>query len=334
MRRACARWIITAFFVLARAAQAQGNIALQVVDAASRQPIAEARAFLLGTTLGGVSNAQGRVLIHNVPPGTYKVRVVRHGYAEHTQSIVTGAADINIEVALRQATVRAAHVFMTPIGVVRREEINSSAEVIEAAPVVGSAAVTTMDELLTARVAGVSVTRPSQTGGGGRIRIRGTHSILQSNEPIYVIDGLRMTGHAGSSNLITGGVQPSRLNDLNPEEIESVEALKGPSSTALYGMDAANGVVFITTKRGRPAGARWTAYAEAWFLKDRNAYPTAYSIFGKRAGETTSAPMGFCSLPRVSSGECSVDSVASLNLFDDPDLSPLATGNRSQYGCS
>jgi TonB-dependent SusC/RagA subfamily outer membrane receptor len=136
-----------------------------------------------------------------------------------------------------------------------------------------------------------------------------------------------------SSSLFTGGAQPSRVSDINPDEIENIEIVKGPSAAALYGTAAANGVVVITTKRGRAGTARWTTYAEVGELRDRNTYPTAYTLFGK-ATPTSTTQLGFnqCNLQRVGIQTCYVDSVAKLNLFTNDSLTPIGEGFRYQAG--
>src|SRR5438105_1487848 len=100
-------------------------------------------------------------------------------------------------------------------------------------------------------VAGVEVMQSGgATGSGSRVRIRGATSLSLSNEPIIVLDGIRMdnTAQAGGFDNFTGGQAPSRINDINPEDVESVEIVKGPSPAVLYGTDAANGVIQYRTK--------------------------------------------------------------------------------------
>jgi TonB-dependent SusC/RagA subfamily outer membrane receptor len=82
------------------------------------------------------------------------------------------------------------------------------------------------------------------------VRIRGTSSLSLSNNPIYIVDGTRVEGTTASSTVSVGGTLPARVNDLNPEEIESIDVVRGPSAATLYGTDAANGVIVITTKHG------------------------------------------------------------------------------------
>lgn len=314
-----------------------GTIAVRVVDAASSSPIDQAQVSVVGTTVGGLTNSEGRVVIRGIAPGAHTVRVLRVGYGEQKKPVtVTAAAQATLEFSLSPVAVSLAPVVTTATGEARRVEIGNAVTNISVAQVTEVAPVQNVFDALNARAPGVQIVSGTQTGSGARVRIRGQNSLSLSNDPIYVIDGVRMTSNTGSSNLFTGGAQPSRVGDINPEEIESVEIVKGPSAATLYGTDAANGVIVITTKRGRAGAARWTAYGEGGIIDDRNTYPTAYTIFGKRivngVPQTTNAPLNFCNNSRVSLGVCTIDSVADLNVFEEPDLTPLGMGYRSQYG--
>src|SRR5437667_79037 len=173
----------------------------------------------------------------------------------------------------------------------------------------------------------------TMTGTGQRIRIRGVNSLSLSNDPIVLIDGIRMESATGSSSIGIGGSNPSRLSDIDPNQIESVEVVKGPSASTLYGTDAANGVIVITTKRGRVGGARWDTYLQHGRISDHNTYPTAYTLFGhSRTGALRTTALGNCSLPNVSLGTCVLDSVAAFNLFADKETTPLAPAYQEEYG--
>ena len=93
--------------------------------------------------------------------------------------------------------------------------------------------ITTVSDLLAARTSNLVVTTGTQTGAGSRTRIRGVASMSLSNEPIFIIDGVRMTADVGSFSMFTGGAEPSRISDINPDEIENIEIVKGPSAAAL-----------------------------------------------------------------------------------------------------
>ncbi|MHB1298547.1 MAG: TonB-dependent receptor domain-containing protein, partial [Gemmatimonadaceae bacterium] len=185
--------------------------------------------------------------------------------------------------------------------------------------------VTNMQDLLNARAPGVQLSTGTQSGTGARVRIRGSGSLNLSNDPIYVIDGVRMTSNNGSFSFGTGDAQPSRVVDINPEEIENIEIVKGPSAATLYGTDAANGVIVITTRRGRAGAPRWSAYTETGVLTDNNPYPYNYTGWDG----TTNTP---CRLPAASAGTCNIDSVRTYSPINDPDATLIGRGSRSQTG--
>src|SRR4029453_17917680 len=106
------------------------------------------------------------------------------------------------------------------------------------------------------------------TGGGSRIRIRGSNSLSLSNEPLIIIDGVRAISDVSGPTSDTGGQNPSRLDDLNPEDIDNIEVIKGPAAAALYGTASANGVVQITTKRGRAGRTEGSADADGGSVRD------------------------------------------------------------------
>ena len=317
-----------------------GGISVTVTDAATRQPVEAARVFLAGTTLGGATNAEGKLTLRPIAPGNYTVRVLRVGYAERTAPVtVEPGGTATVAVSLSAVSVSLQQVVTTATGEQRRKEIGNATANIDVSKVVETAPVGNLSDLLNSRAPGVTVTSGTQTGTGSRIRIRGINSVSLNNEPIWIIDGIRMTSNNASFSTATGsgggtgGNAPSRVGDLNPEEIESIEIVKGPSAATLYGTDAANGVILVTTKRGRAGAARWNVYAEGGAITDRNWYPTAYSTWGRRTdiANSTSA-RGFCNLQRVGIGQCTLDSASALNIFDEADLTPLGTGNRNQLG--
>ena len=213
----------------------------------------------------------------------------------------------------------------------RRVEVGNTVAQIAVADITTNQQIKNVDDLLTARTTSLAVTQGNQTGSGSRMRIRGQSSLSLSNQPMFVIDGIRMTSNPDNTNLPTGGATPSRVGDINPDEIENIEVIKGPSAAALYGTAAANGVVVITTKRGRAGAARWTAYAEGGLLRDRNNYMTAYTIFGRQPSGQPST-FASCNLQRVGAGLCTIDSVAKLNVFEHDSLTPVDDGSRSQFG--
>ena len=320
--------------LVASRASAQGSIAGRVTAGDGGDPVSDVRVLVVGTTLFGVTGADGRYTIRNVGAGAQEVRVLRVGFVEQKKGVqVASAQTATVDFAMARAVVQLQEVVTTATGEQRRVELGNSVGSINAAKLAESAPVTSFNDLITARTPGVQVASGLQTGSGMRVRIRGAGSLNLANDPIYVIDGVRMTSSLGGEGffLSTGGARPSRTGDLSPDEIENIEIVKGPSAATLYGTDAANGVVVITTKKGRAGAARWTVIGEGGYINDHNTYPTAYTINGKSA--TGAALRGAtCTLRDVAAKTCLVDSVQSYNIFEDPDASPLGTGRRAKGG--
>ncbi|MEO7648680.1 MAG: SusC/RagA family TonB-linked outer membrane protein, partial [Gemmatimonadaceae bacterium] len=240
-----------------------------------------------------------------------------------------------LDFELRPMAVTLTGVVVTATGEQRRVELGNAIARVNAADVVKTSAVTNMADLLTSRAPGVMVIPGTQTGAGVRIRIRGTSSLSLSNNPLYVVDGVPIVSSTGSMSVDVGGTTPARINDLNPEEIESIEIVRGPSAATLYGTDAANGVIVITTKRGIAGPPQWTYYTEQTAISDRNDYPTAYR--GWRTGTTsttnsTVANTVQCFLTQVASNACRQDSLTAFNLHEDPETTPFGRGYRQQHG--
>ena len=325
----------TTSLVAVRAAVAQTGVVTGLVTAVgSAVPVASSRVTVVGTTLVTTTTPDGRYTLRNVPAGPHDVRVLRVGFAEQKRTVtVTSGGTVTADFALQQVAVQLQEVVATATGPQRRIELGNAVSQVNAAARTEQAPVTDVASLLNNQAPGVQVLPPNTTGAGARIRIRGVNSITLANDPIYYIDGVRMTSSNGSQsgNIFTGGAVQSRAQDINPDDIESIEVVKGPSAATLYGTDAANGVILITTKRGRVGETRYTVFGEAGAIQDRNAYPTAYTLFG-HAPTGSTATCTTTSLTQVSSGRCVADSLSRFNLFTDPNTTPLTTGGRRSGG--
>src|SRR5204862_3757456 len=124
------------------------------------------------------------------------------------------------------------------------------------------------------------------------------------NDPIYIIDGIRMTSNNSSTSFGNGGSNFSRLGDIDPQTIENIEIVKGPSAATLYGTDAANGVIVITTKKGRAGAAKWTVYGEGGTIDDMHKYSPNYTLAGKSPTGALLILSNQCTLVKVSQGTC------------------------------
>ena len=207
-------------------------------------------------------------------------------------------------------------------------ELGNTVGRIETPQLVQTAPVTNITQVLSGRVAGVNVMQSNGvTGQSARIRVRGISSVSLSNDPVVYIDGVRVASESPAGGFIGGGTV-SHLNDLNPEEIENIEIVKGPSAATLYGTQAANGVIRVTTKRGRAGAPQWNVWLEGGLLKDTYEYPSTW--FSSAVGSTTAA----CFPYQQALGQCQIDQLHKLSLLENPETTPFGTGNREQAGAS
>jgi TonB-linked SusC/RagA family outer membrane protein len=300
-------------------------------------PLGDVRVVVVSTNTFSITNADGRYTLRNVPAGGVDIRVLRVGYTEQKKRITLAPGQNEIvDFVLEQAIVKLQEVVTTATGDQRRVELGNTVSTLDVSKRVSEAPVKNFGDLLAAKEPGVQVLPANMTGGGSRVRIRGTASFTLTNDPIYVIDGIRMTSGGGTNGagIGVGGTTPNRVSDINPEEIENIEIVKGPSAATLYGTDAANGVIVITTKKGRAGASRWTVFAEHGQIQDRNTYPSQYAILGHAPGSTTARRCSLISTVAYGSTPqgCIIDSTSQINLFKDPDTTPIKLGWRDNYG--
>jgi TonB-linked SusC/RagA family outer membrane protein len=293
------------------------------------QPVSDSRVVVVGTTLIAVTNADGRYTIRGVPTGSAELRVSRLGYVEQKKSITVASGSANtVDFVLIASVVNLSDFVVTATGVQRKAEIGNSVATLAASDLVTTMPIHNIGDLLVAKVPGLSLLPGNMSGGGAQIRIRGLNSVSRSNAPIYIIDGVRMDG--GSGGIGVGGSNSSRLNDITPEEIETISVVKGPSAATLYGTDAANGVIIIKTKGGRRGATKYEYTAETGRITDPNAYWDTYAIWGHTPANPTVQTR--CILTTIASGACMQDSVTSANMMRNSTVSPIGTGNRSLLG--
>ena len=244
-------WLILAF-PSALAAQT-GVIVGKVTDRASRLPIPEVRVVVPGTTLETQTNTNGEYRLNNVRAGRTAVGVFKIGYraGSDTVRVIAGqTSTLNFDLGASLVTLSEVVVTGTAGNQERRAQAAQVAS-INAAALTKEAPVSTVGELLQSRSPGVSVSSNSGTAGAAKeIRIRGASSINLSNQPLLFVDGIRI-----NEGILTSGQSGQsfdRMNDISPDDIESIEVVKGPAAATLYGADASAGVIQIITKKGRP----------------------------------------------------------------------------------
>src|ERR1051325_6660366 len=195
----------------------QGSLGGRVVDSTSRTPIVAAQVQILGTPRAAATADDGRFRIANLRAGVYQVRVIRLGYKAVTRTVTIGGEALDLEFALTPVAVSLDEVITTATGETTRKK--------EQGNVVGSLAPApadlvpagNMSQLLTGKIPGLDVATPGGTiGSSARLRIRGASSLSLSNDPLLIVDGIRVDNNAASSTIGVGGQTPSRFNDINP----------------------------------------------------------------------------------------------------------------------
>jgi len=244
-------YIATVCLFTSAAAFAQnGTLSGTVTDAESGETLPGANVLIVELQRGASTDTNGEFTVENIPSGEYNIRISFVGYQNFTQTVQINAGqttEINAE--MQPGAVGLDEVVVTGYGTTTKRELTGSiasvsSEDFEGVPVQNT------EGILQGRAAGVTVTTTSGNPGGAfQVQIRGNGSINAASEPLYIVDGVQISFDQ-QSNLTS----QSPLNSIAPGDIESIEVIKGASAAAIYGSQAANGVVLISTKRGQ-AGA-------------------------------------------------------------------------------
>ncbi|MDE0083738.1 MAG: TonB-dependent receptor [Gammaproteobacteria bacterium] len=245
------------------AAQQVGVIAGRVTEEGSGRPLASVQVYLEGSGIGILTDGSGQFILANAPAGAQTVVVERVGYRPASAAVtVTAGETSGVDFAIAVAALALDEIVVTGTGVAtEKRRLGHTIATLDAAEL-ETAPISDFSQLIAGREPGV-VALPSSgyTGEGARIRIRGSASLSQLNEPLVYLDGVRVDRSAVQSFNDQGS--PSRLDDIPPESIERVEILKGAAAATLYGTEASNGVIQIFTKRGDLGAPRFTFQADA-----------------------------------------------------------------------
>src|SRR5690554_1556421 len=209
-------------------------------------PIPGATILVEGSTTGTATDINGEFAL-DVPTGTVLI-VSFIGY--EAQQITVGSQS-TLNIVLQEDLSSLEEVVVVGYGTVRKSDLTGSVSSIKGESI-REFPVTSIDQAVQGRAAGVQVTQASSAPGGGvSVRIRGSNSINSGSEPLYVIDGFPIYPDNGAYG-VGGSRQPSNImSTINPNDIESIEILKDASATSIYGSRGSNGVVLISTKRGK-----------------------------------------------------------------------------------
>lgn len=271
-----------------------GTIHGRVAEAGSGRALSGAQVVIVGSQRSAVTGASGEYTLAAVPDGHHLLRasVIGHQSADRAVDVSNGQGVV-ADFALGTAAVQLDRLVVTgTAGATSRRTVGNAVSTIDAAEITDKVVNQNVSELLQAKAPGVSVLQSSGSPGtAGNIRIRGVGSLAGSSAPVVYVDGVRYQSDPGGSfrnnwqspaqgQLAGGGQTATALDAINPEDIESIEVIKGPAAATLYGADAANGVIQIITKKGRPGNQamEWEAKVQggttSWGLDTRTSFTT------------------------------------------------------------
>lgn len=231
--------LLMGVMLMSQALLAQREISGKVLDAQTNEPLIGANILIIGTTSGTVTDFDGNFTL-DVPAGNDDLEVSYTGYTTKRVSIGTAT---QLTIALQAGEILD-EIVVIGYGSVKKEDVTGSVNALSNEKF-NKGVVVSPEQLFAGKIAGVQINKNSgEPGGGISIRIRGGTSINASNEPLFVIDGvpLENRGNPGTRN---------PLNFINPSDIENITVLKDASAAAIYGSRGANGVIIITTKKGK-----------------------------------------------------------------------------------
>lgn len=327
-----------------------GVVSGRVTDSTNGDGISGVTVAVQGTRLVSTSEADGAYTIRGVPAGNATLTARRLGYRTKSRVVeVAENATVTADFVLGRVPTVLNEIVVTPTGERQRLEVGNAIGTIKADSIVATSLIRSMSDLVTARIPGVIVQNSTgAVGAPSRIRIRGINSLQLNNDPIIILDGVRLASHTtrANSQVEVGNTMmpsvtftfaadappaPSRFDDIDPNMIESLDILRGPSAAALYGTEAANGVIVIKTKRGKVGPFRFNLLADnGWSLVPQR-MPELWYGWGRAADPFSRQD---CLLVAVAAGTCTQDSVTHFNVAKDPNMGVLGTGTARNLSAS
>ncbi len=284
--------LLFALVGLSSVAFGQRSISGTVTDE-NGDPLPFANVYVEGTTIGTTTDIDGNYTL-KVPEGGTALVVSYTGYSDQTLTLGSGN---NLSFTMQEGSLLD-EVVILGYGAAKRSDLTGSVAALEEKDF-NQGIVVAADQLIQGRLAGVNVVNNSgQPGGQATIKIRGNNSIRAGANPLFVIDGVPLDGRSARAGAPaapgdTGDIPTSNpLNFLNPSDIESISVLKDASSAAIYGSRGANGVIIVTTKKGRSrepsvdfnASVGASSILKKYDVLDGNEYRSALTQYGLTSG--------------------------------------------------
>jgi len=264
-----------------------------VIDVADKVPVPAAQVLVTGTTIGALSNDSGMFALR-LPSDAKSVTVRRIGYLQATVPVTPGQTDITI--SLERDVLKLEQQVITGVATTVSSRNSANDVAVVSSQQVNEVPAPTVESALQGKIAGAVIQENNggAPGGGLQVQIRGITSINANAEPLYVIDGVIVNNETVNSDINainnSGGGQTStgqaaanapsyedsgvnRIADINPNDIETIEVLKGASASAIYGSKASAGVVVITTKHGTAGKPKWDLSTKLGHFEDANTLP-------------------------------------------------------------
>ena len=325
-----------------------GVIVGWVRDSANGQALGGASVKVNGTTLGTVTSDSGHFTIKGVPSGDQVLSIRLFGYRPLERSVtVADSGMTTVRIVMVSIPTVLSGVVTTATGLEHRYNVGNDITVLNVDSIQRVAPISNITQMLETRVPGLVVQHTTGVPGApSRLRVRGTASVNMSSDPIVIVDGVRIYADQSSStvtseptnngaivsgsftNVVGGGSNvggfsgPSALDQIDPNSIETIEVLKGPSATAIYGSDAAAGVIIITTKRGHAGPTHWDLALDQGRTTFPGSWPTNHFLFGHNPDASWSNPR--LSQICVFLSACAIkDSLVVFQALNDPRYSPL-----------
>ncbi len=318
-----------------------GVIQGSVSDSVTNTGIKGVNITIPGTQFSIQTDSKGAFSLKDIPSGEHVLMFRMLGFLTTKRTVkVEEGKLVNVNVIMKASASTLTEVVTTATGKQRRVDISNDVVKVDAAKLMEAAPVRSVTDLLqAAQINGVVITPSSgEPGAPKRIRIGGVGSISQNNDPVVIIDGVWVKSAFSTRDVARqlggqsgpGTYLPSRLDALDPNTIETIEIVRGPAAATLYGPDAANGVIMITTKRGSVGPARWDLHYSYDRKNPTGKFPLEYDGIGRTPYSTE--PMR-CYAAAIKAEYCVQDSLLSWSK-GDPLLKNEGVGSTNQFTAS